>query len=249
LNKSGAVSHRDLKQNPRSKTTRVAFACESGSLRASHARFAHAYIEHLVSQRRPWHHRGRRSYRESDATSSNDTRVLLFLSMHGCKRPMRLAPSPACWIRGVQWVSEITRRHAKYNWHERVQNNNERTARVVDLRREREVVWFFRRCRIVDDRNRVILRSWWKLVGMSETREIAREIVPHARNASLNIAWTRDYFGISCRRHRREFLQLRLLHPSIASDIERILKSNAGRERERERERGGGKRGWSQERP
>ena len=72
---------------------------------------------------------------------------------------------------------------------------------------------------------------------MSETREIAREIVPHARNASLNIARTRDYFGISCRRHRREFLQLRLLHPSIASDIERILKSNAGREREREREK------------
>jgi len=32
-------------------------------------------------------------------------------------------------------------------------------------------------------------------------------------------------------------LQLRLLHPSIASDIERILKSNAGREREREKER------------
>ncbi|KYN18163.1 hypothetical protein ALC57_09508, partial [Trachymyrmex cornetzi] len=105
----------------------------------------------------------------------------------------------------------------------RVQNNNESTARVVDLRRERE-------------REREV----WKLVGMSETREIAREIVPHARNASLNIARTRDYFGIPYRRHRREFLQLRLLHPSVASDIEDFKAKRRKRERERERE---GKRG------
>lgn len=159
--------------------------------------------------------------------------------MHGCKRPTRLAPSPV--FRGVQWVSEITRRHAKYNWHERVQNNNESTARVVDLRRKREVVRSF-----VVAGSSTIEIAWFfdrggKLVGMSETREIAREIIPHARNVSLNIARTRDYFGISCHRHRREFLQLRLLHPSVASDIERILRPNAERERERKRE---GKRGW-----
>lgn len=41
---------------------------------ASHARIARAYIEHLVSQRRPWHHRGETN-REPDATARTNTRV------------------------------------------------------------------------------------------------------------------------------------------------------------------------------
>lgn len=90
---------------------------------------------------------------------------------------------------------------------------SERKIRAL-LRRRR------RRRRSIS-RNSPLCRSPRKLVGMSEAHEIARGIVPLARNASLNIARTRDYFGVR-RRRRREFSQLQFLHPSVVSDIERM---------------------------